>query len=91
MGRVAEIDEDHMALIDEGKLDPSDYKEVLLHRVDGGEEMLALLASSKVNAEWAFLIHLRDIGRAAANRWLEESFDRIGKESSVDIRTLFAG
>jgi len=78
-------------LIDEGKLDPSDYKEVLLHRVDGGEEMLALLASSKVNAEWAFLIHLRDIGRAAANRWLEESFDRIGKESSVDIRTLFAG
>jgi len=78
-------------LIDEGKLDPSDYSQVLLHRIEPGEEMLALSASSKVNAEWAFLIHLRDIGRAAASRWLEESFDRIGKESSVDIRTLFAG
>jgi NTE family protein len=62
-----------------------------LHRIEPGEEMLALSASSKLNAEWAFLIHLRDIGRAAASRWLEESFDRIGKESSVDIRTLFAG
>ncbi len=78
-------------LIDEGKLDPSDYSQVLLHRIEPGEEMLALSASSKLNAEWAFLIHLRDIGRAAASRWLEESFDRIGKESSVDIRTLFAG
>jgi len=78
-------------LIDDGKLDPSDYSQVLLHRIEPGEEMLALSASSKLNAEWAFLIHLRDIGRAAASRWLEESFDRIGKESSVDIRTFFAG
>ena len=78
-------------LIDEGKLDPSDYSQVLLHRIEPGEEMLALSASSKLNAEWAFLIHLRDIGRAAASCWLEESFDRIGKESSVDIRTMFAG
>lgn len=78
-------------LIDEGKLDPSDYKQVLLHRIDSGEEMLALSASSKLNAEWAFLIHLRDIGRTAASRWLDKSFDRIGKESSVDIRTLFDG
>ena len=78
-------------LIDEGKLDPSDYKEVLLHRIDSGEEMLALSASSKHNAEWAFLVHLRDIGRAAASRWLDESLDRIGNESSVSIRTLFEG
>jgi len=78
-------------LIDEGKLDPSHYKEVLLHRIEAGEEMLALSASSKLNAEWEFLIHLRDIGREAASGWLEESFDRIGKESSVNIRTLFEG
>ena len=78
-------------LIDDGKLDPSDYRQVLLHRIDSGEEILALSASSKVNAEWAFLIHLRDIGREAASRWLDESFDRIGKESSADIRPLFEG
>ncbi|MCP4329627.1 MAG: patatin-like phospholipase family protein [Alphaproteobacteria bacterium] len=78
-------------LIDEGKLDRSHYKEVLLHRVDGGEEMSALSASSKLNAEWTFLVHLRDLGRGAATRWLDESFDRVGKESSTDIRTLFEG
>lgn len=76
-------------LIHDDKLNPADYKQVLLHRIDGGEEMLALSASSKLNAEWAFLIHLRDIGRAAASSWLDENFDNIGKESSVDIRAMF--
>ncbi len=78
-------------LIDQGKLDPSDYKEVLLHRIEAGEEILALSASSKLNAEWAFLVHLRDIGREAARQWLDRHFDSIGKKSSVDIRTFFAG
>jgi NTE family protein len=78
-------------LIDDGRLDPSDYKQVLLHRIHTGEEMLALSASSKFNAEWPFLIHLRDIGREATSRWLDESFERIGNESSTDIRTLFEG
>ncbi len=76
-------------LVDDGKLDPADYKQVLLHRIDSVEEMAALSASSKLNAEWAFLVHLRDIGREAASGWLERHYDRIGEGSSVDIRTLF--
>lgn len=76
-------------LIDGGKLDPADYKQVLLHRIDAVEEMAALSASSKLNAEWAFLVHLRDIGRAAASRWLDRHYDRIGEGSSVDIRSFF--
>lgn len=76
-------------LIDDGKLDPADYKQVLLHRIDAVEEMAALSASTKLNAEWAFLVHLRDIGRAAASRWLDRHYDRIGEGSSVDIRTFF--
>ena len=76
-------------LIDGGKLDPADYKQVLLHRIDAVEEMAALSASTKLNAEWAFLVHLRDIGRAAASRWLDRHYDRIGEGSSVDIRTFF--
>ncbi len=78
-------------LIDEGKLDPSDYREVLLHRIDGGERLLKLAASSKMNAEWSFLLHLHDIGYEAASEWLEESFEKVGREPSVDIRTLFEG
>ncbi len=76
-------------LVDDGKLDPADYKQVLLHRIDSVEEMAELSASSKVNAEWAFLVHLRNIGREAASRWLERHYDRVGERSSVDIRTLF--
>jgi NAD(P)-dependent dehydrogenase (short-subunit alcohol dehydrogenase family) len=53
--------------------------------------MLALSASSKFNAEWPFLTYLRDIGREATSRWLDENFERIGNESSTDIRTLFEG
>ncbi len=76
-------------LVDDGKLDPADYKQVLLHRIDAVEEMAALSASSKLNSEWAFLVHLRDIGREAASRWLERNYDRIGERSSVDIRSFF--
>ena len=33
-----------------------------------------------------FLSTLRDYGRAAAEKWIEEHFDKLGRESSVDIR-----
>ena len=78
-------------LIEDGKLDPADYSQVLLHRIDPGEEMLALSASTKINAEMAFLTHLRDIGREVASKWLEQNFDDIGKKSSVNIRKMFSG
>ena len=76
-------------LIGEGKLDPSDYKEVRLHRIEATEEISALSASSKFNTEWPFFLHLRDIGRDAAELWLEEHYDQIGKESSFDIRNQY--
>jgi NTE family protein len=75
-------------LVEEGKLDPSEYRQVLMHRIDAEEEMLKLSASSKVNAEWAFLTHLHDTGRVAASRWLDEHFESIGKKSTVDIRAI---
>lgn len=76
-------------LIDEGKLDPSEYRQVLMHRIDAEEEMLKLSASSKANAEWTFLSHLHGIGRDAASRWLDEHFESIGKKSTLDIRSIF--
>lgn len=78
-------------LIDTGKLDAGEYTRVFLHLIEGGEAMRPLSSSSKLNAEWAFLTHLRDIGRSAAGAWLEKNFDRIGKASSVDLRGLFMG
>ena len=59
--------------------------------IDGAAEMLKLSASSKLNSEWAFLRHLFEIGRDAAGRWLEKSFDGIGERSTVDIQKMFQG
>jgi NTE family protein len=56
-----------------------------LHRIGGGEELAQYPASTKVNAEWAFLIQLRDAGRAAADRWLAENFDAIGQTSTMMV------
>jgi len=51
--------------------------------------MLGFGASSKLNSEWAFLTHLRDIGRVAADRWLRKHFDDIETRSSLDLREIF--
>ena len=38
-----------------------------------------------MNAEWKFLMHLRDLGRAAAAGWLEENHAALGERSTVDL------
>ncbi len=72
-------------LIDEGKLSPDEYKRVRMHRIDGGQELQAITASSRAATDWAFLKHLRDLGRAAARTWLKENYAAIGKRSSLDL------
>ena len=75
-------------LLDEGKLSSDDFRHMRLHMIDGDAEMLALDASSKLNAEWAFLTHLRDVGRRAADGWLKDHFDDIEARSSMDLDKL---
>ncbi len=76
-------------LVEDGKLDPAHYKQVLLHEIDAGDEMRRLAASSKVNAEWQFLMHLHDLGRAAASGWLDTCYAEVGVRSTVDVHSLF--
>ncbi|NWG22863.1 MAG: patatin-like phospholipase family protein [Pseudorhodoplanes sp.] len=49
-----------------------------------------LAASSKLNAEWDFLSMLREEGRKAAEEFLVENGDDIGKRSTLDIDQLIA-
>ena len=56
-----------------------------MHRIDADEAFKDLSASSKVNAEWAFLSYLRDLGRTAASDWLEENYDAVGKRPTLDL------
>jgi NTE family protein len=73
-------------LVDAGKLPTEEYKRVLMHRIDGGPPLAEMTSSSRLNAEWDFLLHLRDIGRAAARRWLKRNYEAIGKAGTLDLK-----
>jgi NTE family protein len=73
--------------IDQGKM--TGGKGILVHMVDAMDEMNKLPHSSKLNGAWEFLVHLRDIGRRCAEDWLASNFDRVGVETSVDLRTKY--
>lgn len=74
-------------LLEEESLDPKRYKRMLIHRIEAESEMKTLGAASKLNAERDFLIYLRDLGRRATGEWLDENYDKLGRESTVDIKT----
>ena len=50
--------------------------------------MVDLGSSSKMNAEWDFLTMLRDEGRSAADAFLSEHADDLGRRSTLDIDRL---
>lgn len=76
-------------LIDKGILDDDHYRQVRLHRIDGGDALAPLRASSKLNTEWPFFVHLRDLGREAAAEWLDRHAGKVGRESSLPIASVF--
>ncbi|MGH1350750.1 MAG: patatin-like phospholipase family protein [Methyloligellaceae bacterium] len=78
-------------LLHEDRIDPNEYKDVKIHIVEPQELLKELGASSKVNAEWAFLKHLFGIGRDAAGQWLDKNYSSIGKKSSVNLKEMFQG
>ena len=78
-------------LIEEGHLEQKDYKKIRVHMIESQSELNSLGASSKINAEWAFLKHLFDIGRETTEAWLDKNHDKVGKKSTVDLREMFQG
>lgn len=64
------------------------YREMRLHRIHADEDLLALKASSKLNAEWAYLCHLRDLGRRRADDWLARHWKDLGERSSFELDWL---
>ena len=76
-------------LIQQGKIDRGEMKEMLIHSIRADEAMCALSVSSKYNADWSFLTELRDNGRREADTWLAHHYANIGRRSSIDIRKEF--
>jgi NTE family protein len=72
-------------LLAEGKLDPSHYKDVLMHRIDGGEVLEQLGAATKISTDGKLINALRDLGQAHARQWLAENRTALGVASTLNI------
>jgi NTE family protein len=72
-------------LIEEGKLHDTPFHKVNFHMIVAEEEMSHLGASSKFNADWDFLMHLYELGVSTTERWLEEHYDHIERETTLDL------
>jgi NTE family protein len=70
-------------LIEQGRMRGG--KVMLLHVIEAEEFIRAFSWTSRLNADWDFLHHLHNMGRARADQWLEANFDRLGIESTVDL------
>ena len=75
----------------EGALPDERYKAVRMHRVDADVLATHLTSASKLNAEWAFLTYLRDLGRAAALDWLDEHGEAVGHRPTLDLADMLSG
>lgn len=76
-------------LIEQGKLDRDEMKEMLIPSIRSDAAMCALGLSSNYNADWSFLCELRDNGRNEADAWLARHYADLGRRSSIDIRAEF--
>ena len=72
-------------LIDEGKISDHAMKRMLIHSIAADDVMQTLSVVSKMNTNWEFLTRLRDVGRERAELWLNDSFDKIGNDSTADL------
>jgi NTE family protein len=66
--------------------DPTkNLKKLHIHSISAEPVMQKLSVLSKLNADWDFLLDLKETGRAHAEAWLAANFDALGVRSSVDI------
>ena len=72
-------------LIRSGVLNSDDYRLERLHRIGGAGRLESFNAATKFDVSWPFLKQLRDLGRDDAKAWLEQNFDAIGVESTLDM------
>jgi NTE family protein len=76
-------------LIDDGYDGGGRLRRMLIHTVDGEDVLGKLGVSSKLNADWDFLMHLFETGRQRGEAFLHQHYDKVGRESSTDIAAKF--
>jgi NTE family protein len=76
-------------LVDENALKEKGLKRMNIHAIEAEDFMRRLGVTSKMNADWEFLTHLRDEGRNSANAWIEKNFSSLNRESSIDVSSVY--
>jgi NTE family protein len=76
-------------LVAENRLDQGRYKSMRIHDIRDDVGMLAFGADSKFATDWATIERLRDLGHAAASRWLDGPAERVGHESTTALQELY--
>ena len=76
-------------LIDGGFDDGGRLKRMLIHTIDAEDVVCGLGVSSKLNADWDFLMYLHEVGRERAEQFLHDHYDKIGVDSSTSIEQKF--
>jgi NTE family protein len=77
-------------LLDVEQLESERYRNMFVHLIHAHEDLQHLDASSKLNAEWEYLVYLKEQGRAWASDFLATHFDDLGVRGTLDIKQLFA-
>ncbi len=72
-------------LLAEGKLEAAHYKDVLMHRIDGGEALERFEGATRASTEKGLIHSLRDLGVLCGRQWLTKRFRALGVESTVNI------
>lgn len=70
-------------LLAEGKLDPKRYKDMRVHRIDGGAVLAPFGAASKMRADLVFLRELFGLGREEGKHWLHAHRHDVGVRCTV--------
>ena len=73
-------------LHEQGRLAGTHYKHVRLHLIEADEELKALGADSKMNADLAFFRKLFAIGRRAGKAFITRYYDDIGVRGTLSLR-----
>jgi NTE family protein len=76
-------------LVDEARVPEGRYRKMLVHNVSEGVALTPLGVGADLNTDLTFFGTLFDTGRAAADAWLAEHFDALGKRSTVDLAAMF--
>ena len=60
-------------------------KKINMHSIRADKMMTKFSVASKFETDWNFLSKLFELGQEIANQWIEENFDKIGEQSSIDL------